>query len=474
MYILTRRRYQRTRQIYIIVTKVRRGVEIMERRVRVQQGILEGEDCGDYIVFRGIPYAKPPVGSLRWKAPQEPECWEGVLRADRFRAAAVQDFPDRENPFTGRYAKEFYDDPDFMREISEDCLYLNIWVPGGSREEKLPVAFWIHGGGFSGGFSSEVEFDGAAYCEKGVILVTVEYRVNIFGFLAHPWLDAENERGISGNYGILDQIAALRWVRENIGAFGGDREKITVFGQSAGSMSTQVLVSSPLTKGMIAGAILQSGISCREDILATPTLMEEEEYGRQFVEITGAQTIEELRNMTTEQLHEAFRKFDAKMWKEGRGLILVPNVDGYVLHRSVKEVWERGEMRNIPYMLGAVTDDLGAEQSLVKAKKPGILIEECKRWSRQCERVYGRPSWLYFFTHELPGDDWGAFHSAELWYMFGTYGRCWRPMDDIDAELSAAMTDYWTQFIKTGNPNGTGEAGWKAYTERDPFVKEFS
>ena len=182
------------------------------------------------------------------------------------------------------------------------------------------MAFWIHGGGFGGGYSSEMEFDGAAFCEKGVILVTVEYRVNAFGFLAHPWLTEENEDHVSGNYGILDQIAALRWVHENIAAFGGDPENITVFGQSAGSMSTQVLVSTAETEGLIAKAIMQSGLSCKEEILATPTLEEEEEYGKLFVELTGAKNPEELRSLSAEEMQEARRKFDAKMWKPGTGL----------------------------------------------------------------------------------------------------------------------------------------------------------
>lgn len=450
----------------------------MEKRMKtnqvtVKQGIAEGVDCGTYTVFKGIPYAKPPVGELRFQAPREPEKWDGVYRADHFAKIAVQDLPKAGDPFTGRYAKEFYSDPKFLPQMSEDCLYLNIWVPKAEKGEKFPVAFWIHGGGFGGGYSSEIEFDGKAYCERGVILISVEYRVNIFGFLAHPWLSAESERGISGNYGILDQIAALGWTYENIAAFGGDPERITVFGQSAGSMSTQVLVSSDLSEKMIAGAVMQSGVSCEEDLLATPTLMEEEAFGEMFVELTGAKNLEELRTLPAEQLMSAKRMFDARMWETGKGLVMVPNVDGYVLKQSVKELWKEGRMKNIPYMLGVVTDDLGAAREDVEAGITGKLMEECRRWSIQCRSVYGNPSYLYHFSHKLPGDDWGAFHSAELWYMFGTFGRSWRPMKEEDRKLSEEMIVYWTNFIKTGKPGDAGTEIWEAYTADGGYVKEF-
>lgn len=445
----------------------------MENQVRIKQGILEGEIHPEYVVFKGIPYAKAPVGELRWREPQKPESWEGVRKADHFEKISMQELPNDENPITGRYKKEFYSDAEYIPPMSEDCLYLNIWMPREKSEEGYPVAFWIHGGGFGGGYSSEIEFDGEKYAQRGVILVTVEYRVNIFGFLAHPWLSAENEQHRSGNYGILDQIAALNWVYDNISAFGGNPDKITVFGQSAGSMSTQVLVSSALTKGKIAGAILQSGLSCCEDILATPSLKEEEEYGELFVQCTGAKNIDELRNMTTEELMRARAQFDGLMWKTGKGLVMVPNVDGYVLKESVKQVWAKGEMHRIPYMLGVVTDDLGSTQEEVKAKKPGVLLEECRRWAAGCEEKQIGNAYLYYFSHELPGDDWGAFHSSELWYMFGTYERCWRPMTGEDQKLSEEMVADWTSFIKNGNPQVSGDKSWECYSSGNPFVKQF-
>lgn len=445
----------------------------MSTQVLTSKGILEGVDLGSHIVFKGVPYAKPPVGELRWREPQEMESWDGVLKADKFGKITVQDLPDPKHPFMGRFAKEFYNNPDFIPAMSEDCLYLNIWTPKDAKGKKFPVAFWIHGGGFGGGYNCELEFDGEEYCKKGVILVSVEYRCNVFGFLAHPWLDAENEKGISGNYGIMDQIAALKWVYENIEAFGGNPKNITVFGQSAGSMSTQVLISSDLTDGMIAKAIMQSGIACAVGIDRGPTLEEEEVFGKRYVEMTGAKSIEELRSMTSEELRNVHRQFNAKMFQTGQGLVLVPNVDGYVLKDTVKNFWKEGKIRNIPYMAGVVVDDLGAKPEEVKEKRTGLLMEECKRWSTKSNEVNQNPAYLYFFAHELPGDDWGAFHSAELWYTFGTLGRCWRPMTDADYKISEEMVTYWANFMKTGNPEDEGTAEWQPYTEKNTFVKKF-
>lgn len=445
----------------------------MSTRVITKKGILEGVDMGSYIVFKGVPYAKPPVRELRWKEPQEMESWKGVLKADKFGNITIQDLPDPKHPVIGRFAKEFYSNADFIPDMSEDCLYLNIWTPKDAEGKKLPVAFWIHGGGFGGGYSSELEFDGEAYCNKDVILVSVEYRCNVFGFLAHPWLDAENEKGVSGNYGILDQIAALKWIYENIEAFGGDSENITVFGQSAGSMSTQVLISSELTHGMIAKAIMQSGLACAVGIDRGPTLEEAEEIGKQYVEMTGAKSIEELRNMSSEELRNTYRLFNAKMFQSGQGLVLVPNADGYVLKDTVKNLWKEGKIRNIPYMAGVVIDDLGARPEEVKEKHTGLLMEECKRWSIKSNEVNQNPAYLYFFAHELPGDDLGAFHSSELWYTFGTLGRCWRPMTDADYKISEEMVTYWTNFMRKGKPADTGTEGWRAYTEEERFIKVF-
>lgn len=209
-------------------------------QIPLPEGILQGESRAGYTVFKGVPYAAPPVGELRFAPPQPPRPWPGVYTADHFSAACPQ-LPEQPGSF---YEKEFYSPPERQPRMDEDCLYLNIWTPAAAPEEQLPVALWIHGGAFDHGFGHEIEFDGAAFCRRGVVLVTVNYRVNVFGFLSHPWL----EEG-ADNLGIRDQIAALSWVRTHIKAFGGNPDNITVFGQSAGAISTQTLVSSPLTGG---------------------------------------------------------------------------------------------------------------------------------------------------------------------------------------------------------------------------------
>ncbi len=441
--------------------------------VKTKFGLISGVPMDGYTVFKGIPYAKAPIGDLRWKPPVETDPWEGTLEATEFGRICPQVLPDPETPWGKGYYKEFYCYPEYVPEMSEDCLYLNVWAPDQIPEgEKLPVAFWIHGGGFGGGYSSEIEFDGAEYCKKGVILVTINYRLGIFGFLAHPWLQAESDRHIAGNYGCMDQIAALNWVWENIEAFGGDRNRITVFGQSAGCMSTQVLISSPLTRGKIAGAILQSGIKCSQPYLLTPTLEEELEFGKQIIEINEVSSLEELRGKTTEELMEMKAKFDGLAFLNfDLPIVLVPNVDGYVLEKTVGQVWEDGEMHQIPTMCGYTLEELGNTPENVKEGKPGILAQECADWSLKCEASFGKPSYVYFFHHPLPGDEWGAtsFHTSELWYSFGTLGRCWRPMAEEDYAVSEEMVTEWTNFIKTGKPGGD----WQPYTKAKPFVKEY-
>ena len=443
--------------------------------IETKYGKISGVECDNYTVYRGVPYAKPPVGDLRWKAPQEPDAFEEVFVADKFSPICPQNKQDSDGPQMGfNYGKEFYSDTKYEREMSEDCLYLNIWTPRNANEnDKLPVAFYIHGGAFMGGYSSEQEFDGQAYAKKGVILVTIGYRLGIFGFLAHPWLSKESQAGISGNYGILDQIAALKWVYENIRNFGGDPNNITVFGQSAGCMSSQVLVSSDLTGNMISKAILQSGVSCEDEFLFTPTLYEEISFGERFVEISGAKSLEELRSIPTDKLMEYQNRFVMGCFQSGDGLVLVPCVDGYVLKDTVRNIYRKGDMKKIPYITGFVEDDLGRTDADREADQAGVIEDECKKWATKASQVSGKPSYVYAFTHRMPGDDCAAFHSSELWYMFGTYGRCWRPMGDADVKLSEDMMNYWSSFMKTGCPS-IKDASWQPYEEKEQYIKIFA
>ena len=431
------------------------------KETTVKQGRIAGVEKDCYTLFRGVPYAQPPVGELRWHAPREPEPWDGVYHADKWPNRSMQE--DREDPF---YGKEFRDEPEYQTAVSEDSLYLNIWTPAKEAGEKLPVAFWIHGGAFMGGYGHEKEFDGEGYCRRGVILVTVNYRLGPIGFLAHPWLSEENRAAggpaVSGNYGILDQIAALKWVRENIEAFGGDPDNITVFGQSAGCMSVQTLASSPLTRGMISKAILQSGVGLSYD----HPLAKAELEGVQFAANAGVNSLEEMRALTFEQIIAAAGPLIMKGFATME-LPYTPVIDGVVLEDGYNSIMERGETHDIPYMVGSTMNDIATSREELAKGERGKVYAGSKKW---CEALLDngrRPAWLYYFTRQLPGDDAGAFHSSELWYTFGTYGRCWRPMTEGDAKLSETMLDYWTNCMKSGDPNGGGLPIWKPYQADD-------
>ena len=435
-------------------------------QVKTAKGLIAGVEKDGYSLFLGIPYAKPPVGALRWRAPQEPEPWEGVYHADKWPCRSMQEI--HEDPF---FDKEFYDKPEYQTPVSEDSLYLNIWTPAREAGEKLPVAFWIHGGAFMGGFGHEKEFDGEGYCRRGVILVTINYRLGPIGFLAHPWLSRESEENggpaVSGNYGILDQIAALRWVYENIEAFGGDPDNITVFGQSAGCMSVQTLVSSPLKKGMISKAILQSGVGLSYD----HTLAKAEQEGEALAANAGVSSLEEMRALTFEQIMAAAGPLIMKGFPTME-LPYTPVIDGIVLKDGYNSTMEQGKTHNIPYIVGSTMNDIATSKEELAKGIRGKVFDGSKKWCEAQLNNGRRPAWLYYFTRQLPGDDAGAFHSSELWYTFGTYGRCWWSMTEGDARLSADMMDYWTNFMKTGDPNGAGLAAWKPYRE-DSDMMEF-
>ncbi len=418
----------------------------MKPIVKTEQGLLQGILSQDErtAVFRGVPYAQPPVGELRFRRPQKKEPWEGVLPCEEFKARCYQ----ADLASMDFYGKEFYDE--MVPPCSEDCLYLNIWAPADAKKgDRLPVLFWIHGGAFLHGCGTEKEFDGEGFAKKGVILVTINYRVNVFGFFAHPELDRENEEGISGNYGIFDQLFALSWVRENISAFGGDPEKITIAGQSAGCMSVQTIISSPLSKGLLRGAILQSGGGYPS---LRPTAGKENavSISEELMKALSVSTVEELRKIPAGKLCEAAYAVlgsGASGWG--------PHVDGFLLPDITDRQAETGAIRNIKYMIGSTGNDIG----------DGAFLQNSERGF--CENLLKlgfSPAYFYYFDRKLPGDDAGAFHSCELWYEFETYPRCWRPWEDCDRELSRILSSYWANFVKTGDPNGPGLPLWKAYT----------
>lgn len=443
-------------------------------RVKTKSGMILGKQEDEYVVYKGIPYAQLPLGELRFKKPVEVEPWEGVLEATTFKNSAMQRIREKGS----FYEKEFYSDSYFHVKMSEDCLYLNIWTPKEKKAEKLPVAVWIHGGAFMSGAGTEMEFDGAAYAKRDVILVTINYRLGVFGFLCHPLLTRNSEHQVSGNYGTLDQVAALKWVHNHIEAFGGDPNNITVFGQSAGAMSVQTLVCSPLTKGLIHKAIMQSGGGYHNPLNNNLTLEDAYSIGEQVFEALGIgsdekEDLEKLHAFTTDEIYKASQEVLAKKFKERSGLPFTPVIDGYVLMDKIDELLDRGEHLHIPYMLGSNSEDITVNPEAPHLPENNPLHQANVNFARVNENQGRLENYVYYFKRQLPGDDAGAFHSAELWYMFGTLERCWRPFADVDKKLSDEMLDYWCHFIKTGNPNNKELEHWKPFKEEEGYFKEF-
>ena len=411
----------------------------------------------DITVFKGVPFAAPPVGELRWKEPQPVEPWEGVLKADAFKPAPWQ-FMHRKGSF---YDHEWQNEP---FECSEDCLYLNIWTPAKSADEKLPVAVWIYGGGFMSGFAHEREFDGEAFAEKNVVYVSINYRLHVFGFLAGP--DLEDENGHSGNYGTLDQAAALKWVHENISAFGGDPGNVMVFGQSAGASSTISMFCSPLNKGMIHKAVIHSGLGGFSDKDYVY------EVGRQFFEHCGNRSVEEMRKLSAEELMNYYGTFTPKFEHDERHrLAFGPYVDGYALTESYEDYLKNGDYNDVQFMMGSTKDDMAGGVPL--PWMPAAINEGMRNFLLNHEALGRKPGYLYYFCRPLPGDNSGSWHSSELWYIHGTMERCWRPFEEYDYKLSDTMITYWTNFMKNGEPGGEGLPEWRAYKNDDKFTMVF-
>ena len=417
--------------------------------LKIEGGKIQGipaESSGVYI-YKGIPYAAPPVGDLRWKPPQPVKPWEGVKVADTYGPAAMQP-PRQPGSF---YYKEFYTDDGHQN--SEDCLYLNIWTPApGKKNAGLPVAMYIHGGAYASGYCYEKQFlGGEEWAKHGVILVTINYRLNIFGFLAHPDLSSESPKGVSGNYGLLDQIAALSWIKSNIQQFGGDPDNITIFGQSAGAMSLQCLVTSPLSKDLMQKAIMESGGGVTDRSQLGGGLLEgAEQAGKDIMEFGGYNNLEAMRAVSAEYILDLMNRYR----KEKKMGMMSPVIDGYVLTNNFSEAARTDKIADIPYIIGFNTDDMAG-------LKNG-LGQFCKLREKNGGKAYA-----YEFARALPGDTAGAFHSAELWYVFNTLSNCWRPFTKGDYALSDNMVDAWTNFVKYGDPNGKDKEIWRPYTEEN-------
>lgn len=457
--------------------------------VRVEQGLVSGVagKSPEMRVYRGIPFAAPPVGELRWKAPQPPASWQGM------RAAAQEPNACWQTPYPA--AAALYQAK--LPPLSEDCLYLNIWTSAKSAQDRFPVMVWIHGGGFTRGSGTGVAYDGEILARKGVVLVTFNYRLGAFGFFAHPGLTQESGRHASGNYGLMDQIAALEWVRKNIAAFGGDPKRVTIFGESAGSWAVSALMASPQAKGLFQRAIGESG----GQFGSMDTLADAEKIGVRLAATlkadqgSAADAVKALRAIPAEELlkatdHETVRAI----------------VDGFVLPQTVAEIFAAGKQNDVPLLIGNNADEgtslapqgvnikaavftsgvrmrygkladqfltlypAGSDEEAVKsfyaAYRDQAFGWEMRTWARMQTKTGHHPVFLYYFTRNAPGplgQRFRAFHALEIAYVFGNFPWPF-PWEDVDHKLSDAMTSYWTNFARNGDPNGEDLPKWPVYS----------
>ena len=466
--------------------------------VQAPAGTVEGEVDGGARVFKGIPYAQPPVGQMRWKPPAPLPAWQGVRKATAFGPACVQPRSSAPNIYTNP-----------PQSMSEDCLTLNIWAPPNSRH--LPVFVWIHGGALVNGYSHERMYDGTRMAVRGdVIVVSINYRLGILGYLAHPELSRESADGVSGNYGLQDQIAALRWVRRNIEAFGGDPANVTIAGESAGALSVMYLMASPLARGLFHKAVAQSAymITTPELKVSRHGLPSAETAGTQVTAALGAKDVAGLRARDAEELTRSAAAKGYGPWA---------TVDGKVLTRQLVDTWDRGEQAPVPILAGFNAGEIRSLGILLPpAPANAAAYEEAIRsrygdWADTFLRLYpstnvkesmlattrdalygwtaqrlaigqtaiGKPGYLYLFDHGYRAADENglhAFHAAEIPYVFGTAGSTppyWPKIPDgvVDRRLSSAMLGYWTAFAKTGIPAAADQPGWQAYGQNAHHMK---
>ncbi|MBO6718315.1 MAG: carboxylesterase family protein [Rhizobiaceae bacterium] len=460
-------------------------------------GAAKGALSDDLCVYRGIPYAAPPVGARRWQAPQPLEPWAGVRDATDFGPACTQ---------PPRRAGSIYDNP--IQPTGEDCLYLNIWAPEDARD--LPVFVWIHGGSFIWGASSEPFYVGAALARRGAVVVSINYRLGVFGYLAHPELSAESQDGVSGNYGLLDQIAALRWVKENISAVGGNRDNVTIAGESAGALSVLYLMASPAARGLFHKAIAQSAY-----MISHPALKANlnghgpaEKAGEKLAAALGRQSIAEMREMDAQTLaNEALKA----------GFEPLGTIDGQILPAQLVDVFERGEQANVPLITGFNSGEIRSLPFLLPPlpatpehyeaeirMRYGDLAETYLRqypaddmrestlagirdtlygWTTaklgEAQKAVGAPFYAYYFDHIYPAATAAGlegFHACELPYLFDTLKSTpplWPdiPATETEAALSRVIGDYWISFARDGVPSATGAPDWPAFDDAGGHIR---
>lgn len=469
------------------------------RQVKTENGWVRGIQAADprITAYKGIPFAAPPVGKNRWRAPQPCADWEGVLDCFDFKPISMQAVPplDEKNVYT----REWSVDPDLA--MSEDCLYLNVWAPADPKAKNLPVFVWYFGGGLQVGHPSEMEFDGERLARRGIVVVTVNYRLNAFGFLCHPEISAQ-QPDAPANFGHLDQQAGTRWVKRNIAAFGGDPERITIGGQSAGGGSVMNQLTSPQNAGLFQGAIVESGVSANVYPAArrfgmTPKLSEAEKRGVEFFDYLGVKTLEEARAMDAQELMEKVKAYGGFWGTVEDGVFCVG--DAMQLFMENKRIqcpvlWGRTSSEFFVGPEVESKEDFVAMARTVFGEKADAYLrlfdlehaslEDIRRQASvssidlairsACvvnQRLKtGNALYYYNFDAEIPGwDHPGTFHSVDLWFFFETLAKCWRPFVGKHYDLARQMCSYWAYFIKQGNPNGLDATGeplpqWDACT----------
>ncbi|MBE6967316.1 MAG: carboxylesterase family protein [Ruminococcaceae bacterium] len=481
----------------------------MLRVTKTETGMVRGFPGTDarITVFKGIPFAADPSGENRWRAPQPAASWEGVRDCYDFAPITMQGIPGA-NP-DAFYSKEWHVDPEIP--MAEDgSLAVNIWTPAKSADEKLPVMVWIFGGGLQEGYCCEMEFNGERIAHRGVVLVTVAYRLNVFGFLAHPELTAEAPDAPC-NFGFLDQKAAIEWVGRNIANFGGDPDNITIFGQSSGGVSVFTQMCSEQTKGLFHKAIVMSAAG-GSVLPAYPKtafnhnleLKEAEELGvRFFREYLGVETLAEARALPAEFVRD--KALEVRGWFSSV-------VDHKFLTKEIEAYLLANEVHDVPLMVGWTGDEmlLGPQENTAEALEEyakSRMFDKAEEYTALVKQIageggdfvkaavvnpnetaarnvagifneQGRKVYIYNFDPEIPGDNAGAFHSCDLWFCFETLMKCWRPFDGHHYDLARKMCNYWTNFAKNGDPNGLDADGtamptWEAYTPENPRCMEF-
>jgi para-nitrobenzyl esterase len=510
------------------------GTALAQDRVKTANGVIESTAVPKDGVrrFKGIPFAQPPVGDLRWREPQPVKNWTGVRNADEFGSACMQ----RLSPGSDYWIR--------AKGMSEDCLYLNVWTPAKSGSERLPVLVYIFGGGFQNGDGSEPRYDGESMARRGMVAVSINYRTNVFGFFSHPELTKESPHHASGNQGLLDQTAALRWVQQNIAAFGGDPKRVTIAGESAGSISVSAQMASPLSKNLMAGAIGESGAMISS--LPPRPLAETEKDGVALGERAGAPTLAALRALSAQKIQEVLAPPAGAGARGGPGAPGTPSLrfgttlDGYFLPKTLTEIYEAGQQAKIPLLAGTNSEEQGARavlgqseptvenfaaairrlypddadqvlkvyapttpdevlQAATDLASARFISQSTWKWTELQMKTGGKPVYRYFYTRVrprylgmpgraapqapaqppaggragmTPSAPRGAAHSAEIQYAMGNLELdnryAWEP---DDRKVSETMQGYFVNFIKTGNPNGPGLPNWPAYDAKTNYMR---